>query len=424
MGQKAVRVLAVAALAAFGLSACYTLLEKPIVKRRDFKPFAAKEYPAPCQYLQVEDVNLAYIEKGEGPTVILLHGGFIPMNLASSFSRTPISDLLLFNFLYTGVILPTPIAPIPVVLPQRITPPRGQTFAHLGAVATIDTWGKNFDELAKQFHVIALDLPGFGNSDKPNLKYKVEDFTRYLTGFMDAKKIGQADLVGLDIGGMIALDFVLTHPERVNKLVLINTEGTHNPLYNLFFTRIPGINKLVVLPVFGLWQKEKAAEINVWMPFYKHLWLKRGYRNILHEKSQGLPRNYIAKDEGTSKEFMDQVISYKVNYVKTQEFTQEVQALHKTLINIKRRDLRLKIVQNLKTIQAPTLIIWGQQNPRPKIKKGSGEAELLNNAIPNSSLNVFAQSGHFPMVEEPQAFNLQLIQFLGGQVKAQAAPNP
>jgi len=397
MGRKAIWVLALAALAATSLQGCYLLLEKPLTKKRHFKPFESKEYMAPCKYLQVEDVNLAYVEAGQGPTVILIHGGFIPMNKVSSLSRTTFYDLVADSVGIIGYLIPE----------------RAQTYAHLGAVATIDTWQYNFDVLAKHFHVIAIDLPGFGNSGKPNIQYKVEDFTRYLTAFMDQKKIDRASLAGLDIGGIIALDFVLTHPERVDKLVLINSEGTHDPLYNLLLTRLPLLNQYVVVPVFRLWQDDKAARINIWMPLYKHLLAKQAIRNVLNEKSQGLHNNYIASDKGTSKEFMDKVINYKMKYVKSREFTKEVHAWHRTLVNIKRRDERIKIVQGTKTIQAPTLIVWGSENPRPKIKKDSGEAAFLDNAIPNSSLSVFSRSGRFPMVEEPEAFNREMIQFLG-----------
>jgi 4,5:9,10-diseco-3-hydroxy-5,9,17-trioxoandrosta-1(10),2-diene-4-oate hydrolase len=421
MRRKVIGAFALVALAVSSLPACYSLIEKPIAKARDFKPFEAKQYMAPCQYLQVEDVNLAFVEAGSGPTVVLIHGGFIPMNIYSSLSRTPFFDLFAsFAINTAGVVyellgLSLPLPPYPII------PPRAQTFAHVGAVATIDTWQYNFEELAKHFHVIALDLPGFGNSSKPNIQYKIEDFTRYLTGFLDAKKIDRASLAGLDVGGMIALDFVLAHPERVDKLVLINSEGTHDPLYNLGLTRIPYLNKFLVVPIFRVWQDDKAARINVWMPFYKHLLAKRAMRNVLHDKSQGIRRNYIAKDEGTSKEFMDKVINYKMTYVKSEEFTKEVHALHRTLVNIKRRNERNKIVSGLQTIQAPTLIIWGHENPRPKIKKDSGEAAFLDNAIPNSALSVFIRSGRFPMVEEPEAFNKEMILFLSGESPAPAA---
>ena len=284
MGRKAIWVLALAALAATSLQGCYKLLEKPLSHMRHFKPFEAKEYTAPCKYIQVEDTNIAFVEAGSGPTVILLHGGFIPMNKVSSLSRTPFFDFVADTVGLIGYLIPE----------------RAQSYAHLGAVATMDTWKYNFDELAKHYRVIAIDLPGFGNSDKPKNKfdlkrvieinptessnpvstknqYKIEDFTRYLTGFMDAKKIDRASLVGLDIGGMIALDFIITHPERVDKLVLINSEGTHDPLYNLLLTRLPVVNKLAV-PLFRLWQDRAGLDHRFNFHALRHTALTNVYR--------------------------------------------------------------------------------------------------------------------------------------------------
>jgi len=391
MGRKTACVVALLALSAFSFTACYSLIEKPILKRRDFQPFAAKDYLAPCQFIQVEDINLAYVEAGAGPTVILIHGGVFPIEFSDSILTTPLFDAF-------------------SLLTFHILPPRAQTYGHLGAVATIDTWQYNLEELAKHFHVLALDLPGFGNSDKPEMAYKMEDFTRYLTGFMDAKKVERASLVGLDIGGMIAMDFALTHPERVDKLVLVNTAGVDVGL-TLGDPAVPGTSRI--------FQNNNAAQINVWIPLYQRLFLKQGVRNLLHERGQDLHQYYIVEDQGTAKEFLDQVIDYKKQYVKSEEFTKEVHALHQALVNLKRREVGEKLVQGAATIQAPTFIIWGIKNPYPP--KAEGIPEYLNEAMPRSSLSTFNQSGHFPMVEEPEKFNQQVIQFLTGEVSGPAA---
>ena len=73
--------------------------------------------------------------------------------------------------------------------------PKFTRFLATGAVSTADTWNYNIKAIADSgFHVVALDLPGFGGSDKPNLQYKVEDFVLYLDGFMTGKGIETAAL--------------------------------------------------------------------------------------------------------------------------------------------------------------------------------------------------------------------------------------
>ncbi|BCX03141.1 MAG: alpha/beta hydrolase [Candidatus Roseilinea sp.] len=84
-----------------------------------------------------------------------------------------------------------------------------------------DTWRHVFDPLAQTHRVIALDLPGFGRSDKARRRYGVPFYAQVVLGLMDALKIGYATLIGNSLGGMIAETIALTHPPRVSRLVLV-----------------------------------------------------------------------------------------------------------------------------------------------------------------------------------------------------------
>lgn len=77
--------------------------------------------------------------------------------------------------------------------------------------------------LSQDFKVISFDNRGSGKSARPNIPYTMEMFVDDIKGLMDYLKIGKAHLIGLSLGGMIALTFVLNYPERVEKLILINT---------------------------------------------------------------------------------------------------------------------------------------------------------------------------------------------------------
>lgn len=111
--------------------------------------------------------NIRYIEAGQGPTVILLHG--------------------------------------------------------LGSLKEI--WAANIGALAAKYHVVALDQIGFGHSDKPLLEYKIATFVDFLHGFMKSQNLSKATLVGNSLGGWIAIDFAARHPEMVDKLVLVDSAG-------------------------------------------------------------------------------------------------------------------------------------------------------------------------------------------------------
>jgi pimeloyl-ACP methyl ester carboxylesterase len=116
--------------------------------------------------VEVDDLKLAYRELGSGPPVLLLHGW-------------PTS-----SFLWRDVITP----------------------------------------IARQNRVVALDLPGFGASDKPlGIRYGFDLFDRALDGFLAALEIDEVAIAVHDLGGPVGLHWALHRPERVTKLALLNT---------------------------------------------------------------------------------------------------------------------------------------------------------------------------------------------------------
>jgi pimeloyl-ACP methyl ester carboxylesterase len=76
-------------------------------------------------------------------------------------------------------------------------------------------------ELSRDHHVLAVDLPGFGESDKPVRALDAPYFAGWVTSFLDAMGLDRAHLVGNSMGGRIALEVALSAPDRVNKIALL-----------------------------------------------------------------------------------------------------------------------------------------------------------------------------------------------------------
>src|SRR5215216_2934915 len=77
-----------------------------------------------------------------------------------------------------------------------------------------------------QYHrVFAPDWPGYGESDKPKLRYSTEYYVDFLGQLMDALGLEKASLIGISMGGAISLGFSLHSPQRVEKLVLVDSHG-------------------------------------------------------------------------------------------------------------------------------------------------------------------------------------------------------
>ena len=103
-----------------------------------------------------------------------------------------------------------------------------------GVAMRAEDWSPAFRALIKDHRVYAPDLLGYGDSDKPrDSDYSVATQTEIIRGFLDAMHLQQPDVVGVSMGGWIALKLASEHPERVRRLTLIASAGlAHKTLLN------------------------------------------------------------------------------------------------------------------------------------------------------------------------------------------------
>lgn len=110
-------------------------------------------------------------------------------------------------------------------------------------------WSRQIERLGERHRVLALDLPGYGESDPPG-EVSFDVLVGTVAGFLDAVGIERAAVVGHDVGGAIALLAAIRHPERVSRLVVMDT--TPYPELPLLIRllvlagRIPGLGALLV----------------------------------------------------------------------------------------------------------------------------------------------------------------------------------
>lgn len=95
------------------------------------------------------------------------------------------------------------------------------------------TWRGVFDRLAAHHRLLAVDLPGFGVSDKPDSAYTLEVMTGYLEALLERWTTGAVILIGHSMGGEIALAYALDHPDQVAALGLIAPAGLRAGLGDL-----------------------------------------------------------------------------------------------------------------------------------------------------------------------------------------------
>jgi pimeloyl-ACP methyl ester carboxylesterase len=98
-----------------------------------------------------------------------------------------------------------------------------------GLGTSSSTWAQALPELAREYHVIALDLPGFGFS-LPNdgfAVYSINQYVAMLKEFLDKVLTGGFVLLGHSLGGWITMKYALNQPQRVHHLILVNTAGVY-----------------------------------------------------------------------------------------------------------------------------------------------------------------------------------------------------
>jgi pimeloyl-ACP methyl ester carboxylesterase len=227
-------------------------------------------------------------------------------------------------------------------------------------------WAQTMGPLAEKYRVIAPDQIGFGRSDKPFLSYRVGTLVDFLDGFYKELKIERASLVGNSLGGWTAAAFTLAHPEKVDRLVLVDSAG-------------------FALPKDG-------SDVSI--------------RSLLNPSTREGVRQLLSsifynKQIFTSDLAVDTVYARSIQ-------TNAGYTIQKFLESVMRGEDMLD--NRLSAIKQPTLIIWGREDQLTPLAGG----ERFNKEIAGSQLLVIDKCGHVPQIEHAGEFNNALIKFLGG----------
>ena len=235
-----------------------------------------------------------------------------------------------------------------------------------GYTASVYVWHSVAPMLADEgFHVVAVDLLGFGFSEKPAwFDYTIGSQARMISRLMNRLGIGRATVVGSSYGGAVAATLALDYPERVEKLVLvdavINDDVKNNPILKL--AAVPGLGELVTpfLVDSKLFLRHRMKETLA--PANHHL--------ITKERVESVLRPLAAKD-----------------------------AHHSVLATSRRWDA-CRIERDAQYINHPTLLIWGEEDSVIPLENG----EKLYRSILNSRFVVLKNCGHVPPEEKPELF--------------------
>lgn len=236
----------------------------------------------------------------------------------------------------------------------------------------LNTWTNNFDALAANHSVYAIDLWGSGYSTREPMDPGYPLYTEQLRLFMDALVIDKATLVGHSIGGGTAISFAVKYPDRVDRLVLVDPTGIPNPppLRSKFFT-LPGVGEFLLSINNNYFRRKNLRD----------LWF--------HEK-----------DRLTAKVF-DGLTQF-----------QKVEGSSEILLQILRKDFfhtLSKEIHRLSLLSIPTLIVWGRHDVSIPLEVGQEMHRILEGSV----FEVIENGGHMPNWDAPDQFNQVVLAFLG-----------
>ncbi len=244
-----------------------------------------------------------------------------------------------------------------------------------GLGTSIDFWQDNLPAIAKYYHVVAMDVPGFGKSDKPNVSYTLPWLVEKIVHFMDVKGLKRPIIIGGSLGGHEALLLALEHPDRVSKLILMGSVGAWKP---------PG--PILRLGLKTLWWDMAVADYmrGRWPEIYPKLF------ETSPRFTMGIFRYQMALRADGSK------------------YWPTGRAASRALRNIFFASCRGRLGE----IKCPVLLVWGKDD---KIHPSSGQGMYFRKHLPNSTLVIVPHSAHEVMADQPVIFNHLVLEFLRGK---------
>jgi pimeloyl-ACP methyl ester carboxylesterase len=248
-------------------------------------------------------------------------------------------------------------------------------------------WFKQIPDFSRAYKVIVFDNRGVGNTDKPDSEYTIELMADDAAGLLKAIGVGSAHILGVSMGGFIAEELALKHPDIVKSLVLVSTsfEGKDGMTIgsNLLntFVKLWGLMP-DVLELSG----KGSAPIN---PF----------GSISEDKIRyGLSLAFTPEYFKTNTEEVDRIIEWRLaNPQPLYAWNHQFMA-----------GMNFDAAQRVHRIKAPTLVVTGSEDRIVSPEKSKRLAE----EIPNSRLITLEGTGHLLFIEKAQEFNKIVLGFL------------
>ena len=224
-------------------------------------------------------------------------------------------------------------------------------------------WRRQIEGLSRDFDVIAWDAPGCGQSSDPDEHFSMARFADCLAGLLEYAGVPYAHVLGLSWGGTMALEYYRRHRDSVLSLILADTYAGWT----------------------GSLGEEAAAQR-----------LARCLRESEMRAAEWVPQ------------WVPDAFSGAADQALLDELASIMSDFHPVGFRAMSRSLAPDFREVLPLIEAPTLLLWGDDDKRSPLSNG----ELIRDSIPGARLVVIPGAGHVSNMEQPQRFNAEVREFL------------
>jgi len=251
-------------------------------------------------------------------------------------------------------------------------PGRDLVLVH-GLSGSWQNWLENIPHLARDHRVVALDLPGFGDSPMPPWEISIEAYGRLLHDFCDTLALNDCIVVGNSMGGFVSAEAAIAQPGRFEKLVLVSAAGVSHARMRREPAEMAGRVAVAASPL------------------------------VLRLQERGLLRPRI-------RDWAFRMIFHRPDLIRMEliwEFFNHgagKPGFLPAMVGLMGYD----ILDRLEEVEVPTLIVWGRDDRIVPVTDADGYGRRLT----NSRTVIFDHCGHVPMAERPVRFNRVLEAFL------------
>jgi pimeloyl-ACP methyl ester carboxylesterase len=256
---------------------------------------------------------------------------------------------------------------------------------HFGFLDSLDSWSLNFPGLAKHFHVYAMDKLGQGHTDNPptDADYTFDFLVDHAAAWLNKLGISQAHIVGHSRGGLLVACLAFQLPGLAKSVIIVDS-STLAPVHPLS----PG----------GVFYERIEARIPPGPPTIETARMEPDENSF---STAHVTDDYLARN-----------MAFAL-LPKTQHAQARMKEISKTIWmpSVDRRhDDALRLIDE-RGMPAPTLVIWGHNDPSVLLVRGLGLWDRIAASTPESEFHVLNQAGHYGFREHPHQFNRLLRAF-------------